>query len=143
MLAMSAKAFNHVLYTRLYDHAQDLFSNAFRRGRKSVEVVQAILILTYWKESQDTRVWTSVGYAIRICMDLGWHKLSACSPDASTSRSEMERRERRNVERTWYVLFVYDRRYDMSILPWYFHAAISRLLKPAQHKPTDRQTMDD
>ncbi|KAI1023770.1 hypothetical protein LB504_004986 [Fusarium proliferatum] len=119
MLAMSAKAFNHVLYTKLYDHAQDLFSNVFRRGSKSVEVVQAILILTYWKEPQDTRVWTSVGYAIRICMDLGWQKLSACSPGASTSPSEMERRERRNVERTWYVLFVYDRSISLQTgRPW-------------------------
>ncbi|KAF5643384.1 uncharacterized protein FTJAE_3184 [Fusarium tjaetaba] len=84
MLAMAAKAFNHVLYMKLYDHAQDLFSNVFRRGSKSVEVVQAILILTYWKEPQDTRVWTSVGYAIRI----------------STAESEVQKRERRNIERT-------------------------------------------
>lgn len=108
---MSAKAFNHVLYAKLYDHSQDLFANVFRRGSKSIEIVQAILILTYWKEPQDTRVWTSVGYAIRICMDLGWHKLTPYSPTA-VAESEMQKRERRNVERTWYVLFVYDRRYD-------------------------------
>ncbi|KAF5712414.1 hypothetical protein FMUND_8509 [Fusarium mundagurra] len=100
MLAMAAKAFNHVLYVKLYDHAQDLFSNVFRRGSKSVEIVQAILILTYWKEPQDTRVWTSVGYAIRICMDLGWHKLAYCRSEAVTTESEVQRRERRNIERT-------------------------------------------
>ncbi|KAF5579102.1 hypothetical protein FPCIR_11242 [Fusarium pseudocircinatum] len=100
MLAMAAKAFNHVLYMKLYDHAQDLFSNVFRRGSKSVEIVQAILILTYWKEPQDTRVWTSVGYAIRICMDLGWHKLAHCPSEAVTTESEVQRRERRNIERT-------------------------------------------
>ncbi|KAF5978891.1 hypothetical protein FCOIX_5602 [Fusarium coicis] len=100
MLAMAAKAFNHVLYIKLYEHAQDLFSNVFRRGSKSVEIVQAILILTYWKEPQDTRVWTSVGYAIRICMDLGWHKLAYSRPVAVTTESEDQRRERRNIERT-------------------------------------------
>uniref|UniRef100_A0A0D2Y1N8 Transcription factor domain-containing protein n=1 Tax=Fusarium oxysporum (strain Fo5176) TaxID=660025 RepID=A0A0D2Y1N8_FUSOF len=96
---MSAKTFNHVLYAKLYDHSQDLFANVFRRGSKSIEIVQAILILTYWKEPQDTRVWTSVGYAIRICMDLGWHKLTPYSPTA-VAESEMQKRERRNVERT-------------------------------------------
>ncbi|KAF4415817.1 hypothetical protein FACUT_13086 [Fusarium acutatum] len=100
MLAMAAKAFNHVLYIKLYDHAQDLFSNVFRRGSKSVEIVQAILILTYWKEPQDTRVWTSVGYAIRICMDLGWHKLAYYRSASNMAESEAQRRERRNIERT-------------------------------------------
>ncbi|RBR19409.1 hypothetical protein FVER53590_29384 [Fusarium verticillioides] len=119
MLAMAAKAFNHVLYIKLYDHAQDLFSNVFRRGSKSVEVVQAILILTYWKEPQDTRVWTSVGYVIRICMDLGWHKLAYCRSEAVMTESEVQRRERRNIERTWYVLFVYDRSISLQTgRPW-------------------------
>lgn len=108
---MSAKAFNHALYNKLYEHAQNLYVEVFRRGSKSVEIVQAILILTYWKEPQDTRVWTSVGYAIRICMDMGWNKLSPCSSQVSAAQSEIERRERRNIERTWFVLFVYDRRY--------------------------------
>ncbi|KAF5648061.1 hypothetical protein F52700_1275 [Fusarium sp. NRRL 52700] len=119
MLAMAAKAFNHVLYTKLYDHAQDLFSNVFRRGSKSVEIVQAILILTYWKEPQDTRVWTSVGYAIRICMDLGWHKLAYCRSASSMTDAEAQRRERRSIERTWYVLFVYDRSISLQTgRPW-------------------------
>ncbi|KAI8405864.1 hypothetical protein FOFC_13325 [Fusarium oxysporum] len=100
ILAMSAKAFNHVLYAKLYDHSQDLFANVFRRGSKSIEIVQAILILTYWKEAQDTRVWTSVGYAIRICMDLGWHKLAHCGSAATTTETESQKRERRNIERT-------------------------------------------
>ncbi|KAF5538694.1 hypothetical protein FPHYL_12471 [Fusarium phyllophilum] len=100
MLAMTAKAFNHVLYIKLYDHAQDLFSNVFRRGSKTVEIVQAVLILTYWKEPQDTRVWTSVGYAIRISMDLGWHKLAYCRSELALTESETQRRERRNIERT-------------------------------------------
>ncbi|CAJ0554906.1 Ff.00g134190.m01.CDS01 [Fusarium sp. VM40] len=119
VLSMSAKAFNHALYNKLYEHAQHLYVEVFRRGSKSVEIVQAILILTYWKEPQDTRVWTSVGYAIRICMDMGWNKLSPCSSQVSAAQSEMERRERRNIERTWFVLFVYDRSMSLQTgRPW-------------------------
>lgn len=111
ILTMSAKAFNPVIYGKLYDHVQDLFTKSFRRGTKSTETVQAILILTYWKEPQDSRVWTSVGHAIRLCFDMGWHRLMPYSPQRQTSGTELTRRVLRNIERTWYVLFVYDRRY--------------------------------
>ena len=109
VLTASAKFFHPVLYHKLYQRSQDLFTSVFRQGTKSVEVVQAILILTYWKEPQDTRVWTSVGYAIRVCMDLGWHRLRPSLAE-DQSRTQIDQREIRNKERTWLVLFVYDRR---------------------------------
>ncbi|KND88623.1 Protein priB [Tolypocladium ophioglossoides CBS 100239] len=116
VLAMSAKSFNPALYSKLHEHAQDLFTEAFRRGIKSTETVQAILILTYWKEPQDTRVWNSLGYAIRMCMDMGWHKLA---PQTQTKMANDEKRELRNIERTWYVLFVYDRSMSLQTgKPW-------------------------
>ncbi|KAF4964600.1 hypothetical protein FSARC_7506 [Fusarium sarcochroum] len=119
VLAMSAKAFNPVLYDKLYNHAQDLFAKVFRRGSKSTEIVQAILILTYWKEPQDTRVWTSIGYTIRMCMDMGWHKLAPSSTRGDITQSELDKREQRNIERTWYVLFVYDRSISLQTgRPW-------------------------
>ncbi|KAM0513310.1 hypothetical protein ACHAPE_007962 [Trichoderma viride] len=111
VLAVSAKTFNPAVYNALYEHAQDLYTESFRNGAKSTEIVQAILILTYWKQPQDTRAWTSVGYAIRMCMDMGWHKLTAYSAASRANADETKRREVRNVERTWLVLFVYDRRY--------------------------------
>ncbi|PNP45458.1 hypothetical protein TGAMA5MH_02681 [Trichoderma gamsii] len=110
VLAVSAKTFNPAVYNALYEHAQDLYTESFRNGAKSTEIVQAILILTYWKQPQDTRAWTSVGYAIRMCMDMGWHKLTAYSAASRANADETRRREVRNVERTWLVLFVYDRR---------------------------------
>ena len=110
ILAISAKAFNPPFYEKLHDHAQHLFTDCFRHGTKSTETVQAILILTYWKEPQDTRAWTSLGYVIRMCMDLGWHRLTPYSIQTQATRTELEKREARNIERTWYVIFVYDQR---------------------------------
>ncbi|KAH7305536.1 fungal-specific transcription factor domain-containing protein [Stachybotrys elegans] len=108
ILAVSSKFFNPSLHRGLYDHAQKLFTHAFQTGAKSAEVAQATLILTYWKEPQDTRAWTSLGYAIRLCMDMGWHRLTY-SPELASPASNNRPREIRNIERTWYVLFVYDR----------------------------------
>lgn len=136
-LTASAKAFHPILYQRLYQHSQNLFTVAFRQGDKSVEVVQAILILTYWKEPHDNRVWTTVGYAIRICMDLGWHRLEPYRPD-DPAIHEKERREIRNVQRTWLVLFVYDRRSVMANT----HTKRSSLTVQ-QHKPPNRQALHD
>ncbi|KAF3056756.1 Hypothetical protein CFAM422_012787 [Trichoderma lentiforme] len=119
VLAMSAKTFNPIMYNALYDHAQVLYTESFRNGAKSTEIVQAILILTYWKQPQDTRAWTSLGYAIRMCMDMGWHKLTAYSPASRATADETRRREIRNIERTWFVLFVYDRSISLQTgRPW-------------------------
>lgn len=111
VLTASAKAFHPVLYNKLYQHSQHLLVSVFRYGHKSVEVVQAILILTYWKEPHDNRVWTNVGYAIRISVELDWHRLRVDQGHSvRNDLSVKERREIRNLERTWLVLFVYDRR---------------------------------
>ncbi|KAH7007476.1 hypothetical protein EDB80DRAFT_752060 [Ilyonectria destructans] len=119
ILAMAAKAFNPALYEKLHDHAQNLYGDCFRRGKKSTEIAQAILILTYWKEPEDTRAWTSLGYVIRMCMDLGWHRLMPYSARSRVSMTEKETREIRNIERTWYVLFVYDRSISLQTgKPW-------------------------
>jgi hypothetical protein len=110
ILTVAAKILNPSAYPALKDHSETLFTESVRRGDKSPEVVQAILILTYWKELDDTRAWLSVGYAIRLSMDLGWHKLLPGNDQHLDTRTSFDQRKKRNVERTWLVLFVYDRR---------------------------------
>ncbi|KAL4972487.1 hypothetical protein BDW66DRAFT_162867 [Aspergillus desertorum] len=118
VLAAAAKAFESNLYPDLIGHAENLFAGCFRRGDKSTEIIQAILLLTYWKEPSDTRAWTSVGLAIRIALDLGWHKLSR-SIGNNAAGNDIQRREVRNVERTFLVLFVYDRSLSLQTgKPW-------------------------
>jgi hypothetical protein len=109
VLTAASKSFEPALYPSIHAHAEKLFMEAFQRGDKSAETVQAIMVLTYWKEPSDTRAWMSVGLAIRMSMDLGWHKLGTTltSPKDLT---DTRQREIRNDERTWLVLFVYDRR---------------------------------
>lgn len=110
ILAAAAKALNTTLYPVLKEHTETLFTKSFRQGQKSPEVVQAILIMTYWKELDDTRAWLSVGYAIRLGMELGWHKLTWREDESDKSHTDITERQLRNCERTWLVLFVYDRR---------------------------------
>lgn len=98
------------MYRCLYDHAEMLMTESFRRGEKSIEIAQAIMILTYWKEPDDTRAWVLLGYVIRMGMDLGWHLLKPCTVPDNVFRDMIQQRELRNIQRTWYILFVYDHR---------------------------------
>lgn len=108
ILAAAAKTFNPAFHRPLKDHAENLLCDCFRRGEKSTEIVQAILILTYWKELDDTRAWILVGYAIRMGIELGWHNIAYSEGINTPSDTELERLNVRNRERTWLVLFVYE-----------------------------------
>lgn len=110
ILAASAKLLHPSLYCDLLAHA-GLFMKQFRHGSKSAETIQAILILTYRKNPDDSRAWLSVGYAIIMAIELGWHQLGTDAMKYPENLSEHHMRYLRNLERTWLVLFVYDRRY--------------------------------
>lgn len=117
ILAAAARSSNPQLHPDLHKHSEKLFVDSFARNAKSTEVIQAIVLSTYWKQPDDTRSWSTIGYCIRLCMELGWHKLAVESDEDGPVLSELERRQKRNVERTWFVLFVYDRRY-FAFLEW-------------------------
>ncbi|KAK1979793.1 fungal-specific transcription factor domain-containing protein [Colletotrichum cereale] len=144
VLAAAAKAFNPAIHKKLRDHAEDILAGSFRKGVKSVETAQAVMIMTYWKESEDTRAWMLLGYVIRMGMELGWHRLTSYSPQPSGSRSGLQSRQARNIERTRFVLFVYDRSISLQTgKPWMiersdFIEAIEAWCRDAMAAPGDR-----
>lgn len=117
MLAAAAKALHPELYPKLHNHVEELFGKNFRLGRKSTEIAQAVLIMTYWKEPDDSRAWVSLGYVIRMGIELGWHRLKPYKVDHGNFSSDFQNREVRNIQRLWYILFVYDRRYAWEAPP--------------------------
>lgn len=74
MLAAAAKYFHKPLYLRLLAHAQKLLSSAIEQGQCDTGVIQAILILVYWKEPTDQSAWIKIGMAVRLGYQLGWHE---------------------------------------------------------------------
>jgi hypothetical protein len=122
ILRAAAKVFNQTIYHKLHVYSEKLYSEALASGLKSIEVIQAIALSTYWKEPEDTRSWSMMGYVIRLCLELGWHKLKPeretvgeydMEPGHEIHKEQLfvrKARERRNIERTWFILFVYDRR---------------------------------
>ena len=62
LLMAGAKFFKPEIYRPCQKLANELAFRAFAEGWKSVEVVQAFACLVYWREPDDTRTWTYIGY---------------------------------------------------------------------------------
>ncbi|PGH00029.1 hypothetical protein GX51_06028 [Blastomyces parvus] len=138
LLSAAAKIFRPSLYTKLHEHAESILKDILGAGQISTEIVQGICLLTYWKEPSDSRAWLLVGYAIRAAIEMGWHKFKPSGPDSSSSsmresvESELEVRELRSKERTWLMLFVYDRSVSLQLgKPWMIQ--IDPLIRSAEY----------
>ncbi len=110
VLAAAAKYFHKPLYPRLLSHAQKLLSNAIEQGVCSTGVVQALLILVYWKEPTDQSGWVRIGIAIRLAYQLGWHERWT-KPPVPPPTDPTRYREQLDTERTWFCLAAFDRTY--------------------------------
>lgn len=101
---------------------QQATKEAFRcleKGFKSVEIVQAFLLLTMWgqpaRRFEEDKSWIFAGIAFRVATDLNLHRKSAAGMSgngngAAQDPATAERdKEIRNRERTWIFCFVVDR----------------------------------
>ncbi|BGP08619.1 Protein priB [Rhodotorula toruloides] len=105
VLAVSAKFFRKDLYPQLLQHAQQLVMRAMGGdGSDGIGLVQALLILCYWKEPMDSSAWLKIGYAIRLGFQLGLHvkRTTPLPTDDLAARVLLDR------ERCWIVLICFD-----------------------------------
>ncbi|KAF8652690.1 hypothetical protein AX16_004195 [Volvariella volvacea WC 439] len=106
LIMAGCKFFKPELFKTCQKLANEYAVRAFAEAWKRVEVVQAFACLTYWKDPDDNRTWTYIGYACRMAVELG---LNRYVPHPPANESEFQLLERRNRERTYLVLFVHDR----------------------------------
>lgn len=91
--------------------------SCLERGFKSVEIVQAFLLLTMWgqpaRRFEEDKTWIFAGIAFRVATDLNLHRKSIAALPGNHNVSDpgvLEReKEIRNRERTWIFCFVVDR----------------------------------
>lgn len=106
ILMACCKFFEQDKYKQVQQLAHEFAVRAFAENWKRVEVCQAFACLTYWKEPDDQRTWTYVGYACRMAVELNLNRYVGKRPSEET---DLQLLERRNRERTYLVLFVHDR----------------------------------
>ncbi|KAF1931062.1 uncharacterized protein M421DRAFT_408446 [Didymella exigua CBS 183.55] len=101
VLAAAAKLLHPSLYIVLLNHA-----------KRSTETIHAILILTYWKKPDDNLAWLSVGLAIRMAIELGWHQLGTAEMKPRRTRAtisiSMQTGKPWMIKRSSYVKVVSD-----------------------------------
>ncbi|CAE6444602.1 unnamed protein product [Rhizoctonia solani] len=104
ILAAACRFFKPTHFKPVHDLAQLLLGRALSDGISSVEYIQALSIMTYWKEAEDTSTWRKLGLAIRMAFELNLH-IAKVEP---LPCDELQARERLNDERTWFQLACYD-----------------------------------
>lgn len=112
LLMAGSKFFKPQVYPEIRQIAEQHAVRVFAELRKSVEIVQAFMCLTYWKEpTDDGRTWTYIGFACRMAVELGLNRYTSRPNPHETN---LQRLERRNRERAYLVLFVHDRSLSMQ-----------------------------
>ncbi|KAJ7764486.1 fungal-specific transcription factor domain-containing protein [Mycena maculata] len=106
LIMAGCKFFKPEVFKPCQKMAHEFAVRAFAEAWKRVEVVQAFACLTYWQDPDDNRTWTYIGYACRMAVELGLNRYHATPP---ANESEFHKLERRNRERTYFVLFIHDR----------------------------------
>ncbi|KAB5595391.1 Fungal Zn(2)-cys(6) binuclear cluster domain containing protein [Ceratobasidium theobromae] len=104
------------LHLKLAGIAKKLAFSVPERGYKSVEIVQAYLLLSLWgsgpvERYEQDKTWLLLGTSclgIRVATDLNLHRKSTAQLDDS-AESRARAREIRNRERTWLVCYILDR----------------------------------
>jgi len=113
--AISARFYNPrpELHNKLTDISKKLAFSVPAAGYKSLEIVQAYLLLSLWgtgpvERYEQDRTWMLLGMAIRMATDLNLHRKTATvSPE--TPEGKARDQEVHNRERTWLVCFSLDR----------------------------------
>ncbi|KAF9442203.1 hypothetical protein P691DRAFT_779516 [Macrolepiota fuliginosa MF-IS2] len=110
---------NPDLHPRLTELAKKLAFNVPAKGYKSVEIVQAYLLLSLWgcgavERYEQDKTWLLLGMAIRMATDLNLHRKTAVtSPD--TAEGKARDIEVHNRERTWILCFCLDRSFSAQM----------------------------
>lgn len=104
VLAVTCKFLRPEIYEVLLAASSNLIDRAISDCVCSIEVVQAICLLHYWKKPTDGRGWLRLGHAIRLGYQLDLHlpRRRELPTDERQARLALDR------ERTWISLFCFD-----------------------------------
>jgi len=100
LLTVSAKYFLQRQYSALLSHTRGAVNRAVGEGQCDIGLIQALILMITWKDTNDGSSWVKLGIAIRLGYQLGMHiRRTDCLPaDQHKARRVVD------IERTWYTL---------------------------------------
>ncbi|KAJ7633103.1 fungal-specific transcription factor domain-containing protein [Roridomyces roridus] len=107
------------LHPKLTEMAKKLAFSVPARGYKSLEIVQAYLLLALYgcgavERYEQDKTWILLGMAIRVATDLNLHRKTSVASD-DTEDSRVRDYEVHNRERTWLLCFCLDRSFSAQM----------------------------
>ncbi|KAJ7193876.1 fungal-specific transcription factor domain-containing protein [Mycena pura] len=107
------------LHNQLTEMAKKLAFSVPARGYKSLEIVQAYLLLALYgcgavERYEQDKTWLLLGMAIRMATDLNLHRKSSVATD-DTEDGRAREHEVHNRERTWLLCFCLDRSFSAQM----------------------------
>lgn len=98
VLAVTSRVIRPKAYAYCLSLANKLVGQTMEHGLSSVEIVQALNLLTHWKKADDNTSWRRVGYAIRMAQELKLHERGP----RPLPTEEFLARDIVNRERAWF-----------------------------------------
>ncbi|KAI5453006.1 hypothetical protein NCC49_006537 [Naganishia albida] len=107
------------LHSEFLTLMKDMISVVFSRGIKSLEIIQAYLLLSFWpleaeERFEHSRTWLSTGIAIRMATDLNLFRRKSINTEDSED-AEFAKQEIKNRERCWLWCFALDRSWSVQL----------------------------
>ncbi|KAJ3469690.1 hypothetical protein MRS44_003755 [Fusarium solani] len=113
ILAISARVFQPESYEPIQKHSEILLGRALVACDIAIENIWAILCMYHWKDVDDTRGYTLLGFATRMAASAQWNKFGESMAPGNEplvmAQTEAQVRQRRDKERIWLVLGNVDR----------------------------------
>lgn len=107
ILTISARVFQPESHRSIRDHAEFLLGRVLLACDSAVENIWAIICLHHWKDANDTRGYTLIGFALRMAASADWNTTSrdaSCQSEGLDESTELQVRQRRDEHRVWLAL---------------------------------------
>lgn len=112
VLAVTSKFIYRDIYVACLRLVHGRLANCCISGPAKVEIIQAISLLTFWKEPSDQNSWRRIGASIRMAYELGLHRMYK----RPLPMEDLDARKVLNHERTWLRAWSSQSCFALSIL---------------------------
>ncbi|KAF4451288.1 Protein priB [Fusarium austroafricanum] len=112
ILTISSRVFQPEAHRSIQEHAEFLLGRALLGCDSAIENIWAIICMYHWKDANDTRGYTLIGFALRMAASAEWNMTRrSISYDLEELRdaNELQVRQRRDKDRVWLALGNIDR----------------------------------
>jgi hypothetical protein len=112
ILTISSRIFQPESHRPIRDHAEFLLGRALLACDSAVESIWAIICLYHWKDANDNRGYTLIGFALRLAASADWNmtrRSVSCHTEGLDEATELQVRQRRDKHRVWLAIGNIDR----------------------------------